>query len=398
MEKYKNYSTEDLLADDYFIQWLKNPDDEHVKFWNEFTERFPEQKEKVEQAKFVVSMFQHEHEKLSLDETYDIWNGVIKSSKRPKVRKLFLILRYAAILLLIFASGGLTYYFYDNSRELHYDLSDINQLTDNEAKIILADGSEISLEKKESEITYNSIGNQLIVNSDTISQKQQEGRESMNKVIIPYGKKSMIILSDGTKVWLNAGSQLVYPSMFLRKKREVMLVGEAYFDVAKNKDKPFVVHTSDINVQVLGTKFDISAYPEDNIIETILEEGSVSLEVKGPGFIDHDRQILLSPNQKISLNKESGEATVRVVDVSKYTAWKDGMLKSETEDLNRLIKKIERYYNIQINIKDPLISGYKISGKLDLRNSPEEVLNIIKLTVPIDWTKKSNGDFIIMKK
>ena len=73
-------------------------------------------------------------------------------------------------------------------------------------------------------------------------------------------------------------------------------------------------------------------------------------------------------------------------------------MKSESEDLNRLIKKIERYYNIQITLKDPLVGGYKISGKLDLEKSPEEVLNIIKLTVPIDWAKKSNGDFIVMKK
>jgi len=299
---------------------------------------------------------------------------------------------------LIFASGGLAFYFYEHSATEHYDLTEMNKPVDNEAKIILADGSEVSLEKKESEITYNSAGNQLVVNSDTIKQNQSADRESMNKVIIPYGKKSMIILSDGTKVWLNAGSQLVYPSTFMRKRREVVLVGEAYFDVAKNDEKPFIVRTSDLNVKVLGTKFDVSAYPEDKMIETILEEGSVSLEINGKGIIENDREFLLAPNQKISLNKESREAMVRMVDVSMYTTWKEGMLKAESEDLVRLVKKIERYYNIQVILKDPLVGGYKISGKLDLEQGAEEVLNIIKLTVPIDWTKKSNGDFVIMKK
>ena len=398
MEKYKNNTPEDFLADDYFIQWLNNPDEEIEKFWADFIVKFPEQKANVEQAKFVVSMFQHEHEKLSLDETYDIWNGVVKNAKRPKIRKVVRLIRYAAILLLMFASGGLAFYLYENSRELHYDLTEINQSGSEEARIILSDGSEISLEKNDSKITYASNGNQLIVNNDTISQAPVNDRESMNKVIIPYGKKSMILLSDGTKVWLNAGSQLVYPSVFLRKKREVVLIGEAYFDVAKNKDKPFVVRTSDLNVKVLGTKFDVSAYPEDDFVETILEEGSVGLEIKGPGVMGYDKQILLSPNQKISLDRQSREATVRVVDVSMYTSWKEGILKSKSEDLIRMLKKIERYYNIEITLKDPLVAGYKISGKLDLEKSPEEVLNIIKLTVPIDWTKKSNGDFIIMKK
>lgn len=398
MEKYKNYTTEDFLADDYFIQWLDHPDEEQQTFWADFIAKYPEQKNNVEQAKFIVGMFQHEQEKLSLDETYDIWNGVIKNAKRPRVGKMVRVLRYAAILLLIFASGALTFYLYENSRETHYQLAEIKEQGASEAKIILSDGSEISLEKNESEITYASNGDQLIVNNDTILQNQSSGREAMNKVIIPYGKKSMIVLSDGTKVWLNAGSQLVYPSVFMRKDRKVMLVGEAYFNVAKNKEKPFIVHTSEMDVQVLGTKFDVSAYPEDDFVETILEEGSVGLDIKGKGMMEHDKQILLSPNQKLSLNKENLETTVRIVDVSMYTSWKEGILKSQSEDLIRLLKKIERYYNIQISLRDPLVAGYKISGKLDLEKSPEEVLNIIKLTVPIDWTKKSNGDFIIMKK
>ncbi len=398
MNKYKNYTPEDFLADDYFIQWLNDPSEEHEEFWKAFVEEFPEQKVNVEQAKFIVSMFQHEQEKLSLDETYDIWNGVLRNAKRPRVRKLVRMLRYAAVLLLMFASGALAFYLYENSRELHYNLTELNEAGSNEAKIILSDGSEVSLEQKESAITYASSGNQLIINNDTISQNQMDGREYMNKVIIPYGKKTMITLSDGTKVWLNAGSQLVYPSVFLRKKREVMLIGEAYFDVAKNVEKPFIVRTSDMNVQVLGTRFDVSAYPEDDFVAAILEEGSVGLEIKGNSLMTQDRQILLTPNQKLSLNKESRETTVRMVDVSMYTSWKEGILKSESEDLNRLIKKIERYYNIHITLKDPLVGGYKISGKLDLEKSPEEVLNIIKLTVPIDWAKKSNGDFIVMKK
>ncbi|WP_299578676.1 FecR domain-containing protein [uncultured Sunxiuqinia sp.] len=398
MDRYKNYTVEGFLGDEYFIQWLNDPEEEHEAFWTEFVMKHPMQRANVEQAKFIVSMFQHEQEKLSLDETYDIWNDVVRNTKRKKVGHWGKWFRYAAIMVLVFVSGAVSFYVYETTREVHYELSEVNESNHGDAKIVLSDGTEISLEKNESEITYDSFGNQLVVNNDTITQSRNEGKELMNKVIIPYGKKSMIMLSDGTKVWLNAGSQLVYPSVFLRNKREVVLVGEAYFDVAQNQKKPFIVRTAELNVRVFGTKFDVSAYPEDEFVATTLEEGSVGLEIKGKGLLAEDKQILLKPNQKISMNKTTRETTVRLVDVSMHTSWKEGILKSESEDLSRLVKKIERYYNIHITLSDPLVGLYKISGKLDLGKSPEEVLNVVKLTVPIDWTKKSNGDFIIMNK
>ena len=397
MEKYSGYKAADFLDDEYFIQWLIKPDNEQELFWSSFIKKYPSQRAEVDKARLIFGMLQAEQERLSLDETYGIWNGVLEATKKKTASTWVRVLKYAAVLVLIFMSGALSFYIYQINQQTHFDLSELEQQTD-EAKIILSDGTEFSLEQKESMITHNSDGNQLVVNNDTIAQTQYRDREAMNKVIIPYGKKSMIVLSDGTKVWLNAGSQFIYPSSFLRKKREVVLIGEAYFDVAKNLEKPFIVRTSDIHVKVLGTKFDVSAYPEDPIIETILEEGSVSLEIMSKGLLGRSEEILLKPNQRVSLNKESGETKIREVDVSMYTSWKDGMLKSEKEDLARLIKKVERYYNIDIRIKDPLVGGFKISGKLDLKNNPEQTLNIIKLTVPIDWSKKSNGDFIIVKR
>jgi len=398
MDRYTNYTTEDFLADDSFIQWLLQPSEEQEKFWRDYLDAHPEKKKTIEEARFIFSIYQVEQKKLNLDETYEIWNKILRSSKKGKGSGWIGFLKYAAVFVLIFLSGALSYSVYESKRQAHFDFAMIPEPPENEAKIVLSDGSEVSLEKKESEITYSSSGDQLIVNQDTIRQNRLGGKEMMNKVIIPYGKKSMIRLSDGTQVWLNAGSQLVYPSVFLRDKREVVLIGEAYFDVSKNKSKPFVVRTSEMHVTVLGTKFDVSAYPEDRFSETILEEGSISLEITGRKFLNSGKKILLKPNEKLSLNREEGVMNLSEVDVSMYTSWKDGMLKAEKEDLVRVLKKVERYYNIHIEIKDPLAGGYIISGKLDLKSSPEEVMNVIKLTVPVDWTKKSNGDFVIVRK
>jgi ferric-dicitrate binding protein FerR (iron transport regulator) len=208
----------------------------------------------------------------------------------------------------------------------------------------------------------------------------------------------MIVLSDGTKVWLNAGSQLVYPAVFVKDTREVSLIGEAFFDVVKNPGKPFIVKASDVNIQVLGTRFDISAYPEDKTIQTVLEEGKINLKYSGNGLFKRDYVVEMVPNQLVEFDKESREASSTMVNVSKFISWKEGMLEFEKVNLTRAFKQVERFYNVKILMDDPAIGYFKLSGKLDLKDEPEDVLNVIKLTVPIDWQRKSNGDFIIVKK
>jgi len=399
MEKYRDYTSVDFLNDESFLRWLGNPTKEENDFWNEFQKNHPNKKVEIREAKLVFNLFYSKEDKLAQTEQYDLWKKIQKESKTANNTLIISVFKYVAIFLVVFFSGAVSYYIYQNTEnQFQFQLAETIPDSKTGAVIVLADGSAISLEKQISEISYSQSGEQLIVNNDTILQKKGTDQESINKVIIPYGKKSMIVLSDGTRVWLNAGSQLIYPSKFLGNNRQVMLIGEAYFDVTKNHDKPFIVHTSDISVNVLGTRFDISAYPEDKIIQTVLEEGKVSLKYSGKGMFNRDYCVEMVPNQLVELNKSTGEAKTHIVDVSKYISWKQGMLEFEKIDLVRALKQVERYYNVKIFLADPMIGSYKLSGKLDLKDLPEEVLNVIKLTVPIDWQKKSNGDFIIINK
>ncbi len=399
MEKYREYTAVDFLNDESFLNWLRNPTQEENDFWNEFLKSHPQKKKEIKEATVVFHMFYSGEDKLAMNEQYDLWKRIQNESKTSKKDIFIRSFKYAAIFLLVFLSGGVTFYIYQHTEnDFQFQLADTPPINKNGAMIVLSDGSQVSLEKQMSEISYSKNGEQLIVNNDTINQKSGNERELINKVIIPYGKKSMIILSDGTRVWLNAGSQLIYPSVFLGKTRQVMLVGEAYFDVVKNSEMPFIVRTTDLNVEVLGTRFDISAYPEDRIIQTVLEEGKVNLNYSGKGIIDRDYNVEMKPNQMVAFNKSTGEIKTQMVDVSKYVSWKQGMLEFETVDLVRALKQIERFYNIRIFLADPLIGSFKISGKLDLKEEPEEVMNVIKLTIPIDWQRKSNGDFVIINK
>jgi hypothetical protein len=398
MEKYRDYSAVDFLDDERFLKWLSNPTQEENEFWNAFLKNHPYKREEIKEATLIFNLFHSSENKLALIDQYELWKKIQNESETSSTVVLLRFFRYAAILVLVFFSGATSYYFYQHSaKQNQFQLADAIPVQ-GEAMIILSDGSKVSLEKQMSEISYSQNGKQLIVNSDTINQKSGSQEESMNKVIVSYGKKSMIVLSDGTKVWLNAGSQLTYPAVFLNKDRKVTLIGEAFFDVAKNPQRPFIVSASDLSVHVLGTRFDISAYPEDKVIQTVLEEGKVNLKYSGNGIFNRENVVEMNPNQMVVYDKSLGEASSEMVDVSKYVSWKDGMLEFDKVDLGRALMPVERFYNVKIHLSEPEIGTYKLSGKLDLKDEPEEVLNVIKLTVPIDWQRKSNGDFIIVKK
>ena len=399
MDKYKDYSAIDFLEDSNFLRWLNEPTQEDHDFWNEYLKKHPSQRAKIKEATLLFNLFHSRENKLALPEQYELWKAIQAGSQTSGKEVFLRILKYAAILVLVFFSGAVSYYIYQNSaRQNQYQLAEINPAVNGEAMVILADGSKVSLDKQMSEISYSTNGRQLIVNNDTITQKAETMKESMNKVIVSYGKKSMVLLSDGTKVWLNAESQLVYPAVFLKDTREVALIGEAFFDVVKNPQKPFVVKAADVSVQVLGTRFDISAYPEDKVIQTVLEEGKINLKYSGGGIFKRDYVVEMVPNQMVEFDKISRAANSSTVDVSKFVSWKDGMLEFEKVNLYKALKQVERFYNIKILLEDQSIGSYKLSGKLDLKDEPEEVLNVIKLTVPIDWQRKSNGDFIVIKK
>jgi len=398
MDKYNDFLVADFLDDPDFLRWMTNPATGDEDFWTEFQKKYPSKKDDIQEAKLIFNLLRAREDKLVVSEQYELWNNIQHESRSSVKRQLLQVIKYAAILVFAFFSGAVSYYFYQNTFDTRSFQFAETYPSDGGAMVILADGSKISLQKDMSEISYSKDGEQLVVNNDTIQQKPELSKELLNKVIVSYGKKSMILLSDGTKVWLNAGSQLIYPAAFLNETREVSLVGEAFFDVAKNQQKPFVVKTSDVNVEVLGTRFDISAYPEEKIIQTVLEEGKINLTYAGTGLFKRDHVVEMQPNQMVEFDRLSYETISSVVNVSKYVSWKEGMLVFDRVDLIKALKQIERFYNVNIMIEDQQIEAFKLSGKLDLKNAPEEVLNVIKLTLPVNWKRKTNGDYILFNK
>ncbi len=397
MNKYKSYTSIDFLNDDSFVQWLLKKDQNAQFYWEVFIEEYPEKKAEIDEAVEIFNHLRFTHEELSLDEVFSIWNDV-KHQPEKKRLGFLVVLKYAAVFLLIFAAGAVSYYLYNSSiHTTEFELVENDPVNFNEAQIILSDGKSILLNSKESEITYDTSGEKVIIDNDTIHQKILDKKPITNRVIIPYGKSSQLTLSDGSKVWLNAGSQLMYPSIFDKKQREVLLIGEAYFEVAHNKDVPFIVRTEHADIEVLGTSFDVLAYPDDQMFQTVLVNGSVSINTKRSGLLSGKERIMLTPSDMFYLDKKSGVNYVKNIEVTAFTSWKDGMFDCDKQDLRLIVRRLERYYNTKIHIKDPFVGTYKISGKLDLKRDISDVLNVLQSFVPLDWGKQQNGDYFIVK-
>jgi ferric-dicitrate binding protein FerR (iron transport regulator) len=226
-----------------------------------------------------------------------------------------------------------------------------------------------------------------------------------HQVTAPLGSRSNIVLPDGSNVWLNSGSKLTYGHNF-GKNREVHLSGEAFFDIEHLNNSSFIVNTSDLRIRVLGTKFNVKSYPDENIIETTLVKGKV--EVKSIHEDKSSTPVILSPNQKLvytknegsidldktedkteSTGKEQVERTrniqiVKNIDPQDNSSWKDGKLIIKSEALESLARKLERYYNVNISFQNDSIKKFKYSGTLE-EITIEEVLRALESTSPIRY-------------
>jgi len=205
---------------------------------------------------------------------------------------------------------------------------------------------------------------------------------------VPLGQMAQIKLPDGTKAWLNSGSTFRYPTDFEKSSREVYLNGEAFFDVAKDKSKPFVINAKNFSVTVLGTSFNLTAYSDDENSNVTLVEGSILLENK-----DKQWSKKLVPGQAATINSNSGEAQVKSVNTDFYTTWKEGKVVFKSESFEEISKKLERWYNVVIEFEDPSLSRLEFSGTFLKYKPIDQVLrSICIMNDQVDFTSENKVD------
>jgi len=371
------------FEDERFVRWALESDDELNTYWLDFFAQYPDQREEAYRARLLLTQFISDEEEIPPHFATELFSGIvqrIREKKRHKNvrRKFYTFLRYAAVFVISVALGGaLVYQYFDRQTLSIY--RGIEELPVQEgARLILSDGEVISLDQKESTVEYEADGKIVINRQDTIAKRRVSSSEEVNQLIMPYGQYTSILLPDGTRAYLNSGSRLVYPSVFRGRTREVFLMGEGYFEVAHNPRVPFVVRTNDLNILATGTRFNVSAYPADKFIETVLLEGKIVLRENSLALLKRD--IELMPGDASIFNRETLEATFRKVDTEDYVTWYRGYLNFHSSDLNRIVVKLERYYNIRIYLDNPLLGMRRITGKLELHDEMQGVLGVLAST------------------
>lgn len=245
----------------------------------------------------------------------------------------------------------------------------------NEIVLTLEKDKPIRLQDSSAVVSYKKKQHVRINDEFEILQEKQE--VTLNTIRVPYGKRSLLILADGTKVHLNSGSSLVYPSLFTDRDREVYLDGEAYFEVQKEQDgRKFIVRTAYKKIEVTGTEFNVLCDKNIGKFETVLVNGKISVD-------SEKGQLQLFPNQYYDFTANTRNEILKDVDVSDYISWIDGKLKFSREPLHTVLYKLEKVYNLKITLLVPEYRNYLVSGVLDLKNSGRETLDILmKILTP----------------
>jgi len=293
-------------------------------------------------------------------------------------------LRVAAVLILGVLIGAL---YHVSTRDLKHAV-ELAKVEPGSSKVILQlhDGKTVQLESVLNDSITEADGT-LIRNQKGMLEYEVQDNEAKqilyNTVKVPVGGEYQLSLADGTRVWLNSDSEIKYPVQFSREKRKVWIAGEVYFDVAHDKKKPFVVGVKDVEVEVLGTEFNVEAYDDQKSIITTLVEGSVRLSKE-------KESVIIKPDQQAVIVEGEKQFAVNNVNASNYALWKDGIFYFEQASLEVIMDKLERCYGVKVFYMNQSVKEKRFSIEVKRYKDIDDVLNILSKTNKVHFDINSN--------
>lgn len=386
---YSKFTSEDFLKDTYFLKSIKTPTKESNAFWKEqlLTEKIREKEFRV--AKNIILSANIPHHTISEEELSELWNKIEKSNKQKPLQRHSRLIQFASVAASFAILVALSYTFWSKQSNNGRSLISIAKLMqvqgDSSAvQLILNNDKNITLDQENVTIEYNATGDVIVnkqqvahnIASNTNGPAQLSETNTYNQLIVPKGKRSSIVFGDGTKLWVNSGSRIVYPISFKKDKREIYVEGEVYLEVTKDKTRPFIVSTNKMNIAVLGTSFNVTAYTADKEQSVVLVTGAVEVNT------DSNKKIALTPNNRLTYT--GGQLDVENVDASLYISWVEGLYIYNSEKLGTILDRLSRYYGKTITY-DARVSELRCSGKLDMKDELLDVLAGLAQTAPITW-------------
>ena len=325
--------------------------------------------------------FEYDNDKPDL-----VWNNINKHISNPF--KFKILLKYAAAILLPIL---VIFLMIDQSEieEKEVVQETVIKPGEKNAVIYFADGQVVDLKKDTSKVILSSDklmicreGNDLVINSEDID---AVGSKKMNKIITPSGTEYNLTLPDGTKVWLNSNSQLEFPSSFSNKQRVVIVKGEMYFDVTKDANCPFIVKANDMQLQVLGTEFNIRAYQDEKYVTSTLIEGSVKVSNK------HGESLQIEPGKKAVIKRSSGEVFKYEADIHATIAWKEGQFYFDNKRIEVIMRDISRWYNVDVFYFNNEVRGKRFTIDIPRYINIDDVLLLMEGTGDVKFEIENNS-------
>lgn len=391
---YTKYKAHQLLNDDYFLESILHPTTQDHQFWQQLQDENESFKQEMQIAHSFLKNIKTSTEAHFLPggEQKELWKRIQTANNKYDLKKrrnsfLKITAVAAASLLAILTYGW--YSIYSNKSEINYEaiiesIPSTDDASEN-VQLILSENKKLSIEGKETQLEYNEEGS-ISVNSQDIEvgkEKQKEKEvQSFNQLIVPVGKRSFVTFADGSKLWVNSGSKVIYPNKFSDHSREIFVEGEIYLDVVHDEKRPFIVKTKKMEIRDLGTQFNVSAYENESYSNVVLVKGR--------------KKNTISPNQLFSYDNSNDKIYTSTVNTQDYVAWKDGYYQFKHQKMNIVLEKLCKYYGVKIHWDDK-VSELTCSGKLDLKDDLDKVFNALRNAAPIEIEQTNEFINIIVK-
>ena len=341
-----------------------------------------QEEKKILQQQFEIRQAMHGLE----SHRYDVDNAWRKIQPKRGRKWMLSVCKYAAMFVL---GVSLVYVVTRPEPEEKIVRAEVIKPGRLQAELRLGTGVRLALNEHQGVYSSENAGVEIV--NDTVAGKvsyhvNKTGMEDslvFNTLIVPKGGEYSLELPDGTVVWVNSESSLRFPEKFTSNRREVFLEGEAYFEVKKDANRPFYVHTEVGKVRVLGTAFNVCAYSNDRFWQTTLVEGSVMIN-------QEEKEVLLKPNEQYQIDVRTGKAGLREVLPELYTSWRDGKFYFKAYTFEELVEKLERWYDFKMFYMNEEIKTRRFSGVVNKYQPLEEMFKFLQMTSDVQFNVKGN--------
>ncbi len=386
IEKYQNIAS--LIVKEKLVG-LNDSEADELKIWLEESPKHKILYNNLLKIDFSVD--------LNLYDEIDSRAGLLKYKKKQVQNKKYQFVWYggvvAVVAVFVVCLGIMWIWNYNKS---HVDLNTIVPGT-SMAELVLSDGSVRYLNEESQEVDakidgaviYNRGSELYYATTDSVFSEQ---KMVYNELRVPIGAEYQLILSDGTKVWLNSQSYLRYPVFFLNNNREVELIGEAFFEVAPDTKRPFFVRLNNhVSVEVLGTSFNVRSYPDEENIETVLEQGKVRMG-------DDKSHIVLKAGMRAVYKCAEKDLTAEKVNTALYTSWRLGHFVFQEERLESILNRLSKWYNIQVFFSNKAAKDLIFSGNIRRYETIVKLLDALEISGNVDFDIQEETVIVTMKK